>query len=319
MLTVALQHCGLDPSFAIGGELTRSGSGAHHGTGRHLRRRGRRERRVVPSFPRTSRWSPTSSPTTSTTTAAARPTRGVRRVRRPDRARRLAGGLRRRSGRRRAGRPRAEARGRVRTLRRYGRTAARRAAADVPARGGGAPVALARPRGGAPLRLAVPGEHMVLNAMAALAAGVELGVAGAGAGRRAGRLHRGAPAIRVQGPRRRGAVYDDYAHHPTEVAAQLRAARACWPARGAAGRGVPAAPVLAHPGVRRAVRRPRSAWPTRSWCCDVYGAREEPEPGVSGALVADSGAVPRRARALRAALGGGARRWSPAWSAPATS
>ena len=33
MLTVALQHCGLDPSFAIGGDLAASGSGAHEGTG----------------------------------------------------------------------------------------------------------------------------------------------------------------------------------------------------------------------------------------------------------------------------------------------
>ena len=33
MLTVALQWAGLDPSFAIGGELNESGSGAHHGSG----------------------------------------------------------------------------------------------------------------------------------------------------------------------------------------------------------------------------------------------------------------------------------------------
>ena len=33
MLTVALQQVGLDPSFAIGGELTGSGLGAHHGSG----------------------------------------------------------------------------------------------------------------------------------------------------------------------------------------------------------------------------------------------------------------------------------------------
>src|SRR4051794_39192854 len=33
MLTVALQHCGLDPSFAIGGDLASSGAGAHHGDG----------------------------------------------------------------------------------------------------------------------------------------------------------------------------------------------------------------------------------------------------------------------------------------------
>jgi UDP-N-acetylmuramate--alanine ligase len=33
MLTVALQHCGLDPSFAIGSELNESGSNAHLGSG----------------------------------------------------------------------------------------------------------------------------------------------------------------------------------------------------------------------------------------------------------------------------------------------
>ena len=34
LLTVALQHCGADPSFAIGGELNESGSNAHDGSGR---------------------------------------------------------------------------------------------------------------------------------------------------------------------------------------------------------------------------------------------------------------------------------------------
>src|SRR3954447_15048722 len=33
MLTVGLQHCGADPSFVIGGDLNEPGSGAHHGTG----------------------------------------------------------------------------------------------------------------------------------------------------------------------------------------------------------------------------------------------------------------------------------------------
>ncbi|HVV23260.1 MAG TPA: Mur ligase domain-containing protein, partial [Pseudonocardiaceae bacterium] len=33
MLTVALQHCHLDPSFAIGGDLNESGANAHHGNG----------------------------------------------------------------------------------------------------------------------------------------------------------------------------------------------------------------------------------------------------------------------------------------------
>ena len=33
MLTVALQACGVDPSFAVGGELAKHGTNAHHGTG----------------------------------------------------------------------------------------------------------------------------------------------------------------------------------------------------------------------------------------------------------------------------------------------
>ena len=33
MLIVALQHCGRDPSFAVGGELSEAGTNAHHGSG----------------------------------------------------------------------------------------------------------------------------------------------------------------------------------------------------------------------------------------------------------------------------------------------
>ena len=36
MLTSILQHCGLDPSFVIGGEISEVGSNAHHGTGEHF-------------------------------------------------------------------------------------------------------------------------------------------------------------------------------------------------------------------------------------------------------------------------------------------
>jgi UDP-N-acetylmuramate--alanine ligase len=36
MVTSILQHCGLDPSFVIGGEMSEAGSNAHHGTGEHF-------------------------------------------------------------------------------------------------------------------------------------------------------------------------------------------------------------------------------------------------------------------------------------------
>ena len=67
MLTVALQHCGADPSFAIGGDLNESGANAHDGTGDVFvaeadesdgsfllllaRRRGRDQRRARPPRP----------------------------------------------------------------------------------------------------------------------------------------------------------------------------------------------------------------------------------------------------------------------------
>src|SRR6185312_12950189 len=36
MLTMILQHAGLDPSFMIGGEISEVGSNGHHGTGEHF-------------------------------------------------------------------------------------------------------------------------------------------------------------------------------------------------------------------------------------------------------------------------------------------
>ena len=36
MVTLILQHAGLDPSFVIGGEISEVGSNAHHGTGEHF-------------------------------------------------------------------------------------------------------------------------------------------------------------------------------------------------------------------------------------------------------------------------------------------
>ena len=71
----------------------------------------------------------------------------------------------------------------------------------------------------------VPGEHMARNSAAALLAGLELGLPAesliAGLGRFGG-VHR---RFELKGSVGGVRVYDDYAHHPTEVAAQLRAAR----------------------------------------------------------------------------------------------
>jgi UDP-N-acetylmuramate--alanine ligase len=81
------------------------------------------------------------------------------------------------------------------------------------------------------LELAVPGAHNVLNARAALAA---LGAAGFDLDRAAEALadFRGVRRrLEVKGERGGVRVYDDYAHHPTEVRAALSALRELEPAR----------------------------------------------------------------------------------------
>jgi UDP-N-acetylmuramate--alanine ligase len=144
---------------------------------------------------------------------------------------------------------------------------------------------------GTSVQLRVPGRHNVLNALTALAAceraGVPLDVGAAaladfsGAGRR----------FEEHGRSASGAlIYDDYAHHPTEVRATLKAAR-----------------TLAQERRLIALFQPHLYSRTRALArdfgralaladvvvvADVYPARERAEdfPGVSGLLVAQAAA-----------------------------
>jgi UDP-N-acetylmuramate--alanine ligase len=91
--------------------------------------------------------------------------------------------------------------------------------------------------GRAPLELTVnlPGRHNVLNSLAAVAVATELGVADAaiqkalanfqGIDRRLQQLGE------IHWPGGSALIIDDYAHHPTEVAATLDAVRQGWPSR----------------------------------------------------------------------------------------
>ncbi len=292
MLTVALQHCRLDPSFAIGGDLNESGANAHHGGGGmfvaeadesdgsfltyaptvtvitniepdHLDHHGSAEAygMVFGEFVR--RIQPggvlivcADDPAAEELAARAEST-GM-----------LAEGVR---------------------VRRYGRTA--RGADDAmvldytPSPEDGGVVRISLHGKQIDLRVAVPGEHMAFNTIAALLAGEELGAPLGGLAE--GLAAFGGVRRRFEFKGRSGdvRVYDDYAHHPTEVAAQLRAVRH------SAGNGR----VLV-------VFQPHLYSRTKSFAAefaealgladevvvlDVYGAREEPEPGVSGALIAD--------------------------------
>jgi UDP-N-acetylmuramate--alanine ligase len=143
---------------------------------------------------------------------------------------------------------------------------------------------------GVACELQVPGEHNVLNALAALEA---CGAAGVSLADAAGALASFSGARRRferRGVTASGAlVYDDYAHHPTEVRATLEAARTLGPSRVVAC-------FQPHLFSRTAMlaRGFGEALALADVVCvlDVYPARERAEdwPGVSGWLVAAAAA-----------------------------
>jgi len=305
MLTVALQRCGADPSFAIGGSLSATGANAHDGSGTlfvaeadesdgsfllyrpavavvtnvepdHLDYYGTAEavdaafaafaERVQPGgFLVACADDPGSSRLAAQVRTAGRP--GIR----------------------------------VRT---YGESSdADVQVTDLALVGEGSRFAVSvdgRIAGSVQLR--VPGQHNALNAAAALTAALGLGfpaqevlqgLAGFSGTRRRFELKGSAGGV---------TVYDDYAHHPTEIEATLRAARPV--ARG--GRLV----VVFQPH-----RYSRTAAFVAEFgralaladevvVMDVYSAGEDPLPGATGEAVA--AAVP---------LPAGRVHYEPSWSA----
>ena len=134
--------------------------------------------------------------------------------------------------------------------------------------------------------LRVPGRHNAVNAAGAFTVLVGLGLdpeaslAGiatfAGTGRRF-ELHATVGGV---------SVYDDYAHHPTEVAAALAAARTV------VGEGRIIAVHQPHTYSRTQAFATEFAevleqYADETVVLDVYGAREDPVPGVTGAPVSE--------------------------------
>ncbi|MBN2416556.1 UDP-N-acetylmuramate--L-alanine ligase [bacterium] len=135
------------------------------------------------------------------------------------------------------------------------------------------------------IMIQLPGEYNIKNALAAVAVGIELEIPFE---------QIKAALMRFTGVHRRFEmkaeindilVVDDYAHHPTEIKACLKGAREGWDRR-----------IIA-------VFQPHLYSRTRDFSTDfgksffdadllvvtdVYAAREEPIPGVSGALVAEA-------------------------------
>jgi UDP-N-acetylmuramate--alanine ligase len=291
MLIVALQHSGFDPSFAVGGDLGEAGTNAHHGSGDcfvaeadesdgslleytpnvavvtnievdHLDFFGSAEAYGAVFDDFVERLAPGGALVVCTDDSGAAA---------------LA--------------ERTAALG-IRVLR-YGsddRTdlVGRLVSWEQQSTGAVAHIQLAAEKHPRVMRMSVPGRHMALNALAALLAAMEIG----------------APAEKVldglagfEGVRRRFElvgtahgvrVFDDYAHHPTEVRATLGAVRTVTEQSGR-GRSV----VVFQPHLYS-----RTATFAREFgealdgadevfVLDVYAAREQPMAGISGATVAE--------------------------------
>ena len=152
------------------------------------------------------------------------------------------------------------------------------------------------------MRLAVPGRHMALNALAALLAAVEAGapveavldaLAGFEGVRRRFELVGTANGVRV---------FDDYAHHPTEVRAALTALREV-------ARQSPTGRQTSETGRSIVVFQPHLYSRTKAFArefgdalstadqvfvLDVYAAREQPLTGISGASIVEHVSAPVR-------------------------
>jgi UDP-N-acetylmuramate--alanine ligase len=290
MLTVALQHAGQDPSFSIGGELSESGTNAHHGTGPvfvleadesdgsfvvyrpevavvtnvqadHLDHYGSFEG-VAAGFERFA--------------ATIRPD-GVLVVCADDAGSAALGSATAARGTRVVTYGESETAD-VRLL--DVTTSATGTAFDLVHRG----------RRAGRVQLRVPGRHNALNATAAVTAAVELGVAlpeaVAGVEAFTGTRRRFEARGQADGVR----VFDDYAHNPSKVTAAVATGRQA----AGAGRLV----VVFQPHLFSRTRDFAKQFGEALGAADevvvmdVYAAREDPVLGVSGALVAEAVPLP---------------------------
>ena len=142
------------------------------------------------------------------------------------------------------------------------------------------------------VQLQVPGEHNVLNALAALGSGLALGADPK-------RLAEGLASFtgverRFQriGETRGVMVIDDYAHHPTEIHATLSAARSAYPGR----RLVAAFQPHLYSRTRDFAREFGEALGLAdvTYLTEIYPAREQPIAGVTAGLIADAAAAAGR-------------------------
>ncbi|WP_371503428.1 UDP-N-acetylmuramate--L-alanine ligase [Kitasatospora sp. NBC_00374] len=133
--------------------------------------------------------------------------------------------------------------------------------------------------------VSVPGRHYAHNAVSALAAGIALGVPAADLAKAIGSYTGVRRRLQLKGEAAGVQVIDSYAHHPTEMAADLEAIR-----EAADGRVlVVFQPHLFSRTQQLAEEMGRAlALADGSVVLDIYPAREDPIPGVTSELIIDA-------------------------------
>lgn len=137
------------------------------------------------------------------------------------------------------------------------------------------------------MTLSVPGMHNVQNATAAFAVALATGVPAEDALRGLTGFHGSARRFDLKGEGGGVRVFDDYAHHPTEVAAALTAAR------NVAGQGHSVYAVF-QPHLFSRTQAFAAEFGAaleladRAWVLPIFAAREDPVPGVTSELITNS-------------------------------
>jgi len=310
MLIVALQHSGFDPSFAVGGDLGEAGTNAHHGSGEvfvaeadesdgslleyhpdvavitnieadHLDFFGTPDAYTAVFDQFVERLTPGGAVVVCADDPGAAAL--------ADRSAALGVRVLRYGSVESSDDPAAELAGRLVSWEQHGTGAV-------------AHVELAGEEHPRAMRLAVPGRHMALNAVAALLAAVEAGapvqdvldaLAGFEGVRRRFELVGTAGGVRV---------FDDYAHHPTEVRAALTALKTVAEqdptgrTGSAGGRSIVVFQPHLYSRTKAFAREFAGALDIADliFVLDVYAAREQPLTGVSGASIVEHVTSPVR-------------------------
>lgn len=135
--------------------------------------------------------------------------------------------------------------------------------------------------------LSKPGQHNILNAVAAIGVGMELGMCFEACAKGLANFSGVRRRFQVKGEAGSITVVDDYAHHPTELDATLKAARDTL--RGKQGRLIVAFQPHLFSRTQMLYKEFAAVLEQAEevYLCGIYPARETPIPGVTSQLIVD--------------------------------